>query len=80
MFSREFERVFVLLASPVMVAAIEEVNVVASASCVRLRMKSYSLPSSINFHSLVYNFFRREREGGTLKNPVRFSHSTSPSI
>jgi len=40
MLRREFESVFVLRARPVMVAAIEEVSVVAFASWVRLCMKS----------------------------------------
>lgn len=41
MFRRELERVFVLLAKPVMVAAMDDVNVVALASLFRFRTKSY---------------------------------------
>jgi hypothetical protein len=40
MFRRELDRVFVLFAKPVMVAAIDDVNVVALANGFRFKMKS----------------------------------------
>jgi len=43
MFRSEFESVLVLRARPVMVAAMDEVRVVAFANCVRLRINNFFL-------------------------------------
>lgn len=65
MFRSEFESVFVLRARPVMVAAMEEVKVVAFANCLRLRMN--------NFFSLVFEI--RQMRGKVPQRSLSNRHT-----